>query len=199
MIISISNIKGGVGKTTTAVNLATIASLQGIKTLLIDADIQKACKIFFQIQQINNNFYKTEYKDLYILEDRNPKNLSKNYDLIIIDLPAGMNKKIKNCINKSDLIIIPTTPSILALNTYNQLVNYEIKNARILLNNVEKKETHKKVVELILKLPKSQYFRSYIPKSEHIENMPFLQKNIFKIAPNSHITKAYKKILEEII
>lgn len=39
-VISISNQKGGVGKTTTAVNLSTCIATQGIRTLLIDADPQ---------------------------------------------------------------------------------------------------------------------------------------------------------------
>ncbi len=200
MLISISNIKGGVGKTTTAVNLATAAALEGLKVLLWDMDIQKACKFFFEPQKISKNLYATEYSDLKIYEDnRFDKNITDEYDIVIIDTPAGFNKKIKNAIKSSDLVIVPTTPSLLAMRTYNDLVEKGYENLRLLLNGVEKKESHKKVVGLILNLPKNQYFKTYIPKSEELENMAFFQKNIFKINPSSLSAKAYKKLLHEII
>ena len=39
-IINISNVSGGVGKSTTAIELATYFGMQGKKVLIVDADMQ---------------------------------------------------------------------------------------------------------------------------------------------------------------
>ena len=49
-ILGVYNIKGGVGKTATAVNLAYLAAKQGYRTLIWDLDPQAAATFYFRIK-----------------------------------------------------------------------------------------------------------------------------------------------------
>ena len=109
MIISLLNQKGGVGKTTLAVNLAMGLAITGKRVMLVDADPQGSSLTWSGNREGDGPFpvvgipKPTLHKEL-------PK-LADNYDFIIVDGPPRVYDVTRSAILASDLILIPVTPS----------------------------------------------------------------------------------------
>jgi len=121
MIISFLNQKGGVGKTTLSINIATCLALKKFKVLLIDADPQNSSLDWASIRKKENLFTVVSITKP-IIHKEVPK-LIKNYDHIIIDGPPRIYDVAKSAIVTSDVVIMPVQPSPYDVWAANEVVN----------------------------------------------------------------------------
>ncbi len=63
MIISVANQKGGVGKTTTSVNLGDLAARSGLSVCIVDTDVQGHVGVSLDIGKVNGLFRLLVYND----------------------------------------------------------------------------------------------------------------------------------------
>ena len=104
MNIVVSNVKGGVGKTTTAVYLAATAVERGYDTvLLIDSDRQASSAEWMEARPVEG------VELVEAPSERTVARAMERHDgLAVVDTPPGDERIVRAAIERADAVVIPT-------------------------------------------------------------------------------------------
>ncbi|MEO1957936.1 MAG: ParA family protein [Nautiliaceae bacterium] len=144
-IIAIVNPKGGVGKTTTAINLAAVLAERGKRVLLVDTDFQMHATTSLGVRKIEYDLFhllkkikhpnevivKTPFKidvipsslgllkvdEIYLNKNSILEDVLREieYDYVIIDTPPSLNPLNIDVLKFADNILIPIQANVFSL------------------------------------------------------------------------------------
>lgn len=215
-IISIANQKGGVGKTTTAVNLSAALALQGKKVLLIDADPQAnaTTSLGFHRDTYEYNIYHVllgtkELSEIVLdTEIENLKVAPSNIGLVGIEKEFYKQKKDRELIlkrkidpikNEYDYIFIDSPPALgpITINTLSasssvlipiQCEFFALEGLAQLLNTIKLvKQTINRQLEIKGFLPTMYSGQNNLSKQVFADLAQHFEKKLFKIDESSYV------------
>ena len=124
MIITVGNIKGGVGKTTLAVNLAIHAGKNlGKSVVLIDADDQSTATLFTEIREQESepaNYTCVSVRGGQVRSQGLA--LAKRFDITVIDCGGRDTEAFRAALTICDVLVAPLTPRSFDFWSITQLV-----------------------------------------------------------------------------
>jgi chromosome partitioning protein len=111
MIISITSLKGGVGKSTLTQNLAVCFAHSGYRVCIVDADLNQSSLKWSGLrdEKLPSVFVSGQGEDAAL--SKNVKMLNDQYDLVFIDGTPSLSKTTSKILLLADLVLIPILPS----------------------------------------------------------------------------------------
>ena len=102
-IIAIASLRGGVGKTTTTMHLATALAEMGKKVLAVDFDSQKNLADLYEEKMREFDFASS---DLF------SSKMAEKYDYVLIDTEPGLGASTLEALTMADEVLIPVVPKM---------------------------------------------------------------------------------------
>lgn len=110
MIISITSLKGGVGKSTITQNLAVCFAHSGYKVCIVDTDANRSSERWAVLRP--ETF---PHVPVFVQSDdslsQSVKALNRDYEIVLIDGTPSLSKVTSKIIMLADLVLIPILPS----------------------------------------------------------------------------------------
>src|ERR671925_4714 len=137
-VITITSGKGGVGKTTAVANIAVALASEGAKVVCIDGDIGLRNldvilglenRIVYDIVDVIEGRCRLKQA---MIRDKNAvspsdmnrliKDLRNDFDFVLIDSPAGIERGFKNAIAPADRVLVVTNPEVSAVRDADRVI-----------------------------------------------------------------------------
>lgn len=111
MLVLVANEKGGVGKTTIAVNLAAMCALAGKDTLLVDVDRQESATAWASVR------HESSLEPVLICVSKTGKvgadlvRLRDKFEVVIVDAGGRDSIEMRQAMAVSDMVLVPIKPA----------------------------------------------------------------------------------------
>lgn len=111
MLVLVANEKGGVGKTTIAVNLAAMCALAGKDTLLVDVDRQESATAWASVR------HEGSLEPVLICVSKTGKvgadlvRLRDKFEVVIVDAGGRDSIEMRQAMAVSDMVLVPIKPA----------------------------------------------------------------------------------------
>lgn len=110
LIFAITGLKGGIGKSTVSLNLASCLHRAGHKTLLIDADSQATLRTWAaKGAEAGHDGPPVIAIDGRTLR-RDLESVAKGFDVVVMDSPPRLGTEARAAMLVADLVILPVVP-----------------------------------------------------------------------------------------
>lgn len=138
MVIAVTNLKGGVGKSTIARLLAVHFASQGEKTCILDTDIGQRTTCDWRDRRegetdLNVDVFPMSSVDGLINDVKTARN--NGYSVIVLDGVPQLEKVTTKMILLSDFLVIPITPSIDDLKSFERFLE-RYQDAKTVKNTI---------------------------------------------------------------
>ena len=149
-VITISQQKGGTGKTTLAVHLAlAFIKYHNLKVAIIDTDPQGSLGKWFMIRtekKLSNDNLTFKTASLWGAQYES-KALKKDHDIVIIDTPPKIESDARPAIESADLVLIPVAASHVDFWATGAIVEIAKKANKKILIQINRSSQRSKLIE----------------------------------------------------
>jgi chromosome partitioning protein len=112
MKIAVTNLKGGVGKTTIATNLAAALTMRGKTVCVVDTDLNQHSSMEWATNRSEDKPHVSVFGIMGGQLTAEIKKLRESYEYVILDGTPHVSELAKRTMIVADIVVIPISPSI---------------------------------------------------------------------------------------